>query len=128
MDMKILFTPVLVLIFSMGAACAQDIAAGEASYRKCQPCHAIGEGAKTLIGPPLNGLEGHKAGTVGGANYSQALKSSGIIWNEQTFKEYVQNPVGKVPGTMMMLAVRDEKELGDLWAFLKQFGSDGKKK
>ena len=28
---------------------------------------------------------------------------------------------------MMLLAVKDEKELGDLWAYLKQFGPDGKK-
>jgi hypothetical protein len=27
----------------------------------------------------------------------------------------------------MMLSVRDEKEIGDLWAYLKQFGADGKK-
>ena len=40
----------------------------------------------------------------------------------------MSNPAGKVPGTMMLLAVKDEKELGDLWAYLEQFGPDGKKK
>jgi len=29
---------------------------------------------------------------------------------------------------MMLLAVKDDKELGDLWAYLTQFGSDGKTK
>lgn len=28
----------------------------------------------------------------------------------------------------MILSVNNEKELGDLWTYLKQFGADGKKK
>jgi hypothetical protein len=28
----------------------------------------------------------------------------------------------------MILSVKNEKELADLWAYLKQFGADGKKK
>jgi hypothetical protein len=28
----------------------------------------------------------------------------------------------------MILSVKNEKEIGDLWAYLKQFGADGKKK
>jgi hypothetical protein len=29
---------------------------------------------------------------------------------------------------MLFPGINDEKELGDLWAYLKQFGADGKKK
>jgi hypothetical protein len=29
---------------------------------------------------------------------------------------------------MMLLSVKDEKEIGDLWAYLTQFGADGKNK
>lgn len=57
-----------------------------------------------------------------------ARKDSGITWNEQAFREFVSNPAAKVPGTMMLLSVREEKEIGDLWAYLKQFGADGKKR
>jgi cytochrome c2 len=28
---------------------------------------------------------------------------------------------------MLFPGIKDDKELGDLWAFLKQFGPDGKK-
>ena len=28
----------------------------------------------------------------------------------------------------MLLSVSNEKEIGDLWAYLKQFGADGKKR
>jgi len=76
-----------VLAASSGGALASDVAAGEQSFKKCLPCHSIGEGAKNKIGPAQNGLDGRKAGTVAGFNYSDANKSSGITWNEQTFKQ-----------------------------------------
>ena len=116
----------VVLAVSAGAALAQDMAAGEASFRKCQPCHDVGEAAKNKLGPELNGLDGRKAGTVENGTYSQGMKDSGITWNEPAFREFVSNPAAKVPGTTMLLSVRDEKEIGDLWAYLKQFGADGK--
>jgi len=118
----------VVLATSAGQTLAQDLAAGEASFRKCQPCHDVGEAAKNKLGPELNGLDGRKAGTVENGTYSQGMRNSGITWNEQAFREFVSNPAAKVPGTTMMLSVRDEKEIGDLWAYLKQFGADGKKR
>jgi cytochrome c len=118
----------VVVATSAGQTFAQDLTAGEASFRKCQPCHDVGETAKNKLGPELNGLDGRKAGTVENGMYSQGMKNSGITWNEQAFREFVSNPAAKVPGTMMLLSVRDEKEIGDLWAYLKQFGADGKKR
>src|SRR2546421_4847101 len=56
-------------------ALAQDPAAGEAAFRKCQPCHDVGEAAKNKLGPELNGLDGRKAGTVEGYAYSDAAKT-----------------------------------------------------
>ena len=117
----------MILAASAGYAFAQDLTAGEAAFRKCQPCHDVGEAAKNKLGPELNGLDGRKAGTVENGTYSQGMKNSGITWNEPAFREFVSNPAAKVPGTTMMLSVRDEKEIGDLWAYLKQFGADGKK-
>jgi len=110
-------------------ALAQDIAAGEKSFRKCLPCHSIGEGAKNKLGPVLNGLEGRKAGTAEGYNYSEANKNSGLTWDEATFKEYITDPRAKIPGTKMIFpGIKNEQERADLWAYLKQFGPDGKKK
>ena len=116
----------VVLVVSAGQTLAQDLTAGEASFRKCQPCHDVGEAAKNKLGPELNGLDGRKAGTVENGTYSQGMKDFGITWNEPAFREFVSNPAAKVPGTTMLLSVRDEKEIGDLWAYLKQFGADGK--
>src|SRR5512141_186279 len=108
------------------AAHAQDVAAGEQSFKKCLACHRIGEGAKNLVGPELNGLDGRKSGSVAGYNYSDANKNSGITWNEATFKEYIKDPRAKIPGTKMIFpGIKNEKEVGDLWAYLKSFSADG---
>src|SRR5262252_9529999 len=128
MTVRDLMISAVILTASAGAAVAQDVTAGEAAFRKCQPCHDVGETAKNKLGPELNGLDGRKAGTVENGTYSQGMKTSGITWNEQAFREFVSNPAAKVPGTTMLLSVKDEKEIGDLWAYLKQFGADGKKR
>ncbi|MCK9918768.1 c-type cytochrome [Microbacteriaceae bacterium K1510] len=111
------------------AAQAQDVAAGENSFKKCLPCHAIGEGAKNKVGPELNGIDGRHSGTAPAYAYSDANKNSGITWGKDTFLEYIKDPRAKIPGTKMIFpGIKNEKEAGDLWAYLSSFGPDGKKK
>jgi cytochrome c len=121
------FAAVLVLA-SSGVGFAQD--AGQAVFqRMCLPCHDAGEGARVKLGPPLNGLNGKKAGTTDGFNYSDAMKGSGITWDEAQFKDYIKGPMVKVPGTRMAFAgIRDEGDQAALWAYLGSLGADGKKK
>ena len=119
----------LALAASTAAASAQDVAAGEQSFKKCLPCHSVGAGAKNKVGPELNGLDGRKAGASEGFNYTEGNKSSGITWNESVFKEYIKDPRAKIPGTKMVFAgIKNEQEVNDLWAYLKQFGPNGAKK
>ena len=89
-------------------------------------CHKIGPGATNLVGPELNGLNGRHSGSVAGFSYSDANKNSGIVWDEQTFAEYIKDPRAKVPGTKMIFAgIKNEQEIKDLWAYLKQFDAKG---
>jgi cytochrome c len=126
---RMLVLAAVVLAASAGAAGAQDLAAGENSFKKCLPCHAVGEDAKNKVGPVLNGLEGRKSGTIEGYNYTEANKNSGITWSDETFKDYIKDPRAKIPGTKMVFAgIKNEKEVGDLWAYLKSFGPNGEKK
>jgi cytochrome c len=119
----------IALAASTAAASAQDVAAGEQSFKKCLPCHSVGEGAKNKVGPELNGLDGRKAGTTEGFNYTEANKNSGLTWDESVFKDYIKDPRAKIPGTKMVFAgIKNEQEVNDLWAYLKQFGSNGAKK
>src|SRR3954470_19201101 len=127
--MKVLLVAGAAIFALGGAASAQDVAAGENSFKKCLPCHAIGEGAKNKVGPELNGIEGRKSGTAEGYSYTDANKNSGITWDEAVFKEYITNPRTKIPGTKMVFAgISSENERANLWAYLKQFDASGKKK
>jgi cytochrome c len=118
----------LAVVIAPLPAAAQDIAAGERSWNKCRACHQIGETAKNLVGPQLNGLFGRHSGTAEGYSYSAANKNSGITWDEAVFAEYIKDPKAKIPGTKMVFAgIKNEKEIQDLTAFLKQFDKDGKK-
>jgi cytochrome c len=115
-----------LLIGSTGFASAQDVAAGEKSFRKCLPCHSIGPNAQNKVGPKQNGLDGRKSGTVEGFAYTDANKNSGIVWNESTFKEYIADPRAKIPGTKMIFpGIKNAQEATDLWAYMKQFDADG---
>lgn len=109
-------------------ALAQDIdlAAGKSSFNKCLACHAIGPGAKNKVGPELNGLDGRHSGTAEGYKYSDANKNSGITWNEAVFKEYINDPKAKIPGTKMVFAgIKKESEANNLWAYIAQYDAQG---
>jgi cytochrome c len=130
--MNKLTSSALIVIAVMAAASgaqAQDAAAGKTSFNKCLACHAIGEGAKNKVGPELNGLDGRKSGTAEGYSYSEGNKNSGITWNKDQFLDYIKDPKAKIPNTKMVFAgIKNEKEAGDLWAFLAQYDKDGKTK
>ena len=106
---------------------AQDAAAGEAVFRKCRACHQVGEGARNLVGPQLNGLIGRPAASVDGYSYSAAMKDAGLTWTEANLKHWLQNPRDFLRGTKMVFAglPRDE-EVDNLLAYLKSFDRDGK--
>jgi cytochrome c len=113
----------------VGTAQAQDAAAGADVYKKCRACHQVGENAANAVGPQLNGMVGRKAGTVEGFAYSEANKSSGVTWDKATFLNYIKDPRAAMPGNKMAFAgIKDEQDAADLFAFLDQFGADGKKK
>ena len=119
---------VLLLPLLAQPATAQDISAGERSFAKCRACHQVGETARNLVGPELNGLIGRHSGAVAGYNYSAANKNSGLTWDEATFSDYIKDPRAKIPGTKMIFAgIKNDTEIADLTAYLKQFGADGKK-
>jgi cytochrome c len=117
-----------LLLSGLCSAQAQDAAAGEKVFTQCRACHQVGESAKNAVGPVLNGLFGRHSGSVEGYAYSPANKNSGITWDETIFREYIQNPRAKIPGTKMVYAgLKDEQRINDLVAYLKQFDASGKK-
>jgi cytochrome c len=111
------------------AAADGDVAAGEKIFTgKCKVCHQIGPNAKNFVGPNLNGVIGRKAGSEEGYSYSDAMKGSGLTWDEATFKEYIKDPKAKVPGIKMIFAgLPKESDQDAIYAYLAQFKADGSK-
>ncbi len=122
-------TAVVLAAMTGSALAGGDAASGEKVFAKCKSCHQVGETAKNGIAPELNGLDGRKAGSVEGYNYSEAMKGSGLTWDEATFLEFIKTPKAKVPGTKMVYqGLSSDKDAGDVWAYLSSFAADGKKK
>lgn len=51
---------------------------------RCAQCHSVVESEGNKIGPNLHGLFGRKTGQVEGFSYTDANKSKGIEWKEDT--------------------------------------------
>jgi cytochrome c len=118
----------VALCAAAAPAIAADPAAGEKAFTVCKACHRVGAGAKNAVGPTLNGVVGRKAGSAEGFNYSDAMKNSGLTWDEANLAEYIKNPKEKVPGNKMAFAgVKDDAKVADIVAYLKQFAADGTK-
>ncbi|MDQ8728719.1 cytochrome c family protein [Bradyrhizobium sp. LHD-71] len=126
--MRTFFLALTVLTASASHVLAQSAEAGERVYTQCRACHQVGETARNLVGPQLNGIFGRKSGTIEGYNYSQANKNANITWDEATFRDYIVDPRGKVPGTKMVFAgLKNPQQVTDLIAYLKQFDATGKR-
>jgi cytochrome c len=126
---SVIVVAVLAAVASASGARAQDASAGEKVFVVCKTCHQTGESAKNALGPVLNGIVGRPAGTFPGYAYSAPNKASGLTWDEATFREYIKDPKGKIPGTKMIYAgLKDDQKISDLWAYLGQFDAEGKKK
>ena len=103
-----------------------DPAAGEKVFRKCMACHAVGEDAKTKVGPVLNGVVGRDVAANADFAYSEAMVEWGADkqWTPEILSTYLENPRGTVKGTKMAFAgLRKEDERQDVIAYLATFGS-----
>lgn len=114
---------VAALLLGSVPAAAQDASKGEAVFKRCRACHAIGPAAQNKAGPSLTGVVGRKAGSVAGFNYSEAMRkaaSGGLVWTDDKLAQFLATPDAVVPDNVMAFGgVKDPAERADLIAFLK---------
>ena len=120
----------LALLATAGSASAQEdlVAAGEKVFRKCQACHAVGEGAAHKVGPQLNALFGRKPGSLPDYSYSEAMVTFGQdkVWDEATLAPYLRDPRGVVKGTKMVFpGLKKDEEIQAVLAYLGTFDPEG---
>ena len=123
--MKVVASTVsVVLMLAATAALAQsgDATRGERLFnQQCKACHTVEKGGRNGVGPSLFGILGQKAGAVEGFSFSDAMKSSGIVWDDKTMAEYLKDPRGRVPSTKMVYAgLKQQAQVDDMVAYLKK--------
>ncbi len=138
MTKKITLLAILALTAAPAFA-AGDAAKGEKDFKQCQTCHMVvddagetlaGKGAK--VGPNLYGVFGRTAGSLEGFKYGDSMVAAGaagLIWDEATFIEYVQDPSGflqtrlddKKAKGKMAFKVKNAEIAADLYAYLSTF-------
>lgn len=99
---------------------APSLERGEALWAKCSTCHTYQEGGRNLVGPRLYGVFGRKAGTVPDYHYSEAMKNSGVVWNDQTLDGYLAATQDFMPGNKMYGGLAIEQDRIDLLFWLKK--------
>jgi cytochrome c len=80
-----------------------------------------------MTGPSLAGLWGRKAGSLPSfERYSDALKSSGIIWDDRSLDGWLTDPKAMVPDNDMPFeGIKDARVRADVLAFLKEATKPG---
>ena len=105
--------------WSVGASAAGDAAAGEKVFNKCKACHSLKAG-ENKVGPSLAGVFGRQAGTADGFKFSDAMKASGLVWDDANIAAYLEKPKDYVPGNKMAFpGLKKADDRANLIEFLK---------
>jgi len=109
----------------LSAAYAEgDAQMGARAFNACAACHSLTPG-RHMTGPSLADIWEKQAGTIADfPRYSEALKSSGIVWALESLDAWLANPRAFIPKTRMTFpGIDDAKTRADLIAFLQAVSS-----
>lgn len=103
-----------------GAAYAQDVAAGKATFAgRCGACHQVDAAKSGPMAPSLKDVFGRKIASLTDFNYSDALKAKTGKWTAPELDTYLASPLKFAPGTKMFMAVTNADDRANVIAYLK---------
>ena len=112
--------PALAQTPSAGALEPPSLERGAELWGKCRACHTVEAKGRNLVGPRLHGIFGRKAGSQPDYRYSDAMKTSKVVWTEQTLDAYLAATQDFMPGNKMYGGLAIAQDRIDLIAWLKQ--------
>lgn len=105
-------------VFSWAAVAAGDADVGRTlNQARCTACHSLDYNG---VGSAHRGVFGRMAAQAPGFAYSDALKSSSKVWDEDSLDRWLTDPEKFASGQRMGFSVPDAKDRSDLIEFLKQ--------
>ncbi len=114
-----------------------DAEVGAKEFNKCKACHSItaDDGTDVVkggkVGPNLYGVIGREVASVEGFGYGDAIKAlggTGLVWDEESFTSYVQDPAAFLEEKLddksarSKMAFKLRKGMEDVYAYLVSVG------
>ena len=103
-----------------------DVAAGQATFAKCQSCNNADSGGPNGTGPNLWGVVGRPPGSHPGFAYSDGMKGFAgkqPIWDYEHIYQFVKNPQAYISGTKMsFVGLKQPQDRINVIAFLREHG------
>jgi cytochrome c len=85
--------------------------------KRCTGCHSL-DNEKT--GPRLRGVYGRPAGSVASFPYSEAVRKSGVTWDNSSLEKWLTDPDAFIPDNDMAFRVTKSEERAAVIEYLKE--------
>lgn len=111
----------LAALFGGGAAQAGDAGHGRSVFlSQCSVCHSSARNGGIVVGPPLFGVVGRRAGSIPAFAYSQTMRAAGFAWTDERLRAYLPAPRQYLPGVKMTYpGLKNSRQLDDLITYLE---------
>lgn len=106
----------LLVLATLAAGPVPAADTGRDLYRRCEACHTLD---RHRTGPRHCGLIGRPAGKAEGFRFSDAMRTSGLVWTPEALDRFLAAPTRLVPGTTMTyFGIPSREERRELIRFL----------
>jgi cytochrome c len=109
------------VLLAASPASAADPSRGRAVFAaQCSTCHSNARNGGVVVGPPLYGVIGRKAGSIPDFAYSTAMRGAGFAWSSDQLRAYLPAPRRYLPNVKMTYpGLKNPTQLEDLIAYLE---------